>query len=104
LLIAPTRAAAALAFVSLEQLAEGYARFAGVRNLVTGALLLILAYTFGVAHTAGLILFAIGAVAWAIIQLVDALIFLRLGSRAGALSAGALALILIVAALLAWRG
>lgn len=104
LLAAPGRAAATLGFGSLDSLADGYARFSGVRNFVAGALLLALAYAFGVTHTAGLALFLVGAIAWGVTQLADAAIFLRLGSRSGALSAGALALILVVAALLAWIG
>ena len=91
-------------FGPLDRLAVGYAQFSGMRNLAAGALLLALAYAFGVTHMAGLALFLIGAVAWGVTQLADAAIFLRLGSRSGALSAGALALILVVAALLAWIG
>jgi hypothetical protein len=104
LLVAPGRAAAAMGLGSPEQLADGYARFTGVRNLVAGSLLLTLAYTFGVTHTAGTALVVIGAVAWAVTQFVDVWIFLRLGSRTGALAAGALALASAGIALLAWLG
>jgi uncharacterized protein YjeT (DUF2065 family) len=104
LLFAPARAATTLGLGSLDQLADGYARFSGVRNLVAGALLVALAYAFGVTHVAHLTVFVAGAAAWGITQLVDAVIFLRLGSRPGALSAGALVLLLVVAMALAWTG
>jgi uncharacterized protein DUF4267 len=104
LLVASGRAAATMGFGPLDRLAAGYAQFSGMRNLAAGALLLALAYAFGETHMAGLALFLIGAVVWCVTQLADAAIFLRLGSRSGALSAGALALILVVAALLAWIG
>jgi hypothetical protein len=104
LLVSPARAAAALNVGTLDRLAEGYARFCGVRNVVAGALLLALAYVAGVAHAAGPALVVVGAAAWAITQLADVFIFLRLDSRAGALAAGVLALALGLAALLAWLG
>jgi hypothetical protein len=104
LLVAPDRAAAPLGFGPPDQLADGYARFTGVRNLIAGALLLALAYAFGVTHAAGTALVVVGVVAWAVTQLADVLIFLRLGSRAGALAAGALALICAGIALQVWVG
>lgn len=67
-----------------------------------GAILQALAYASGVTGVAGPALAILGATAWGAAQLADVLIFLRLRNQLGALSAGALAVKLAVAALLAW--
>jgi hypothetical protein len=72
-----------------------------VRNLLAGAPLQALAHALGMAHVASQTLFMVGAGAWGVTQLADAAIFVRLGSRTGALAVGVLALILAVAALFA---
>jgi hypothetical protein len=80
-----------------------YARCCGVRNLAMGSLFLWAAYALAVAHAAGsaMLLAALG-LAWAVVQGYDAPMFARLGSRAGMLGAGLLALAALVAAVLVW--
>jgi hypothetical protein len=103
LVLDPKRAAATLGVAIQDGVAAMYARLCGIRNLAMGGLFLGAGYTHAIAHAAGaaMLLVALG-LGWALVQGYDATIFARLGSRAGMLGAGGLALAALLAAALAW--
>lgn len=105
LLLWPRRAAGTLGVTLADDgTTENYARFSGVRNAAMGALLLgvaIAAWRTGALNRAdagGL------AFAWAVVQGTDSIIFVRVGSRSGMITAAALALLSLTAGALAWAG
>ncbi|HEX9067720.1 MAG TPA: DUF4267 domain-containing protein [Ktedonobacterales bacterium] len=104
LLLWPRRAAGTLGVTLADATTENYARFSGVRNAAMGALLLgvaIVAWRTGALNRAdagGL------AFAWAVVQGTDSIIFVRVGSRSGMITAAALALLSLTAGALAWAG